>query len=998
MSSEFEVQPIQRYFYFKTTRIIIMQADKAKDFFIRIDDQLLQLWKGVLDYNVLSPQIANGDCSAMYMAEDKATGKKVAMKTMSLTWMQDHKNILDSEVEAINKLSPTGITPTLLRIPFRTRTNVYMPLELCNCGSLDYYVHYKGPFSEDLIRDIVEGVATHLKNMHEMNILHRNLKASHILVHMDDRGAVTYKLMGFQFFKDLSKDKAVSSIWSPGYNAPETTGEHEYGFPADIWSFGIIIYFLATGCIPVELDDQFVSKLRLGQPLVFPAELSLSKELIDLITKCLCYKPEGRLTAAKILEHPFTLGQTLAVEDITNKVKPIAEPLTTALGEMHIDNEPVTLEEKKVVPPVQKLSSREQLELIKTDFYKYFKYVVESEGKQEILKVEKKDKLDPYVPLEKLEFSHGGFSEIYLCCHKETKQKLARKVINVSKITEPQIAHLMIGEIEIMLTLKESPFTIELVDYFIYENTLNMILEYCNGGDLDSYVRTLAYNKKILPLEELKLIAWNVACGLNDMHMRKMMHRDIKPKNVLVIKDKDGDDGKLIDVKLCDYGLGKKVDFQSSFTGSTVLGTFEYFAPELYQLMEKLVSGEEITVRYNEKIDVWSYGVLLYFTAYGKTPMEPPGSRYNVIKKKQIIYHSAPGIPESFLDLIRNCLIFDSKHRPSFGEILKHPFFSIVTITKRPRLYPYSVGKLIGESAKGTTKVHEVKKGKQVFALKSMHMEIADKKYLEGEVDTLLKLKNCKNVVRLHDYFLCNNIFYLVMDYYPGGNLEKFVFEKGKKRQNLSVDQQVFVAYEVLRAIKDIHAHNIIHRDINPKNIVITTDPGRITIKSLALCDFGFAKVLLAGSEAHTIIGTYKSPELILPEYQGKHDNSTDIWSFGMLLYFILFGVHLTSLLGSKSIDFYRKGIFPFDEKRLEGASNELFTIMVKCLQPNPKDRPKAEDLLKHETFKIFNNQFSHYLHLVKYQILIQTGQLHHIKCENKPVINIRKSMMKDQV
>jgi serine/threonine protein kinase len=151
--------------------------------------------------------------------------------------------------------------------------------------------------------------------------------------------------------------------------------------------------------------------------------------------------------------------------------------------------------------------------------------------------------------------SKGGFSEVYRCKHKGTNEVFILKKIKTDAMAEAKIPLLLLGEIEIMITLRESPFSIELVDYFVYANDLYLVCEYCNGGDLDDYVRKYRIKEqKTLSLEELKLIAWNIACGLRDMHKQNLIHRDVKPKNILLIKAKGNSAKNILDVKMCDFG------------------------------------------------------------------------------------------------------------------------------------------------------------------------------------------------------------------------------------------------------------------------------------------------------------------------------------------------------------------------------------------------------------------------------------------------------------
>ena len=552
-----------------------------------------------------------------------------------------------------------------------------------------------------------------------------------------------------------------------------------------------------------------------------------------------------------------------------------------------------------------------------------------------------------------METSHyllEDFSEVHLCTHKDTKQVYILKVVLTSKMTDKKIADLLLGEIEIMLALNESPFSIGLLDYFVHKNNLCLIIDYCNGGDLDNYVReTIRSRKKPLNVEELRLIAWNVGCGLRDMHAKNIIHRDIKPKNILVVKDVDG---KMIDIKLCDYGLSRKLEEQHG-KASTILGTFDYFAPELFKIMEQMMNGDEQD-KYDEAVDVWSYGVLLYFSLYGKTIMESPSSKNKVVKQHIISYYSLAGVPEGLVNLIKRCLEFDPKNRPRFQQLMQDPFFQTVDLVPRKSLAPYVQGKLIGEGI--NSKIYEGKNGKRTCVLKTLPCSSEDSKRVPAEINTMCNLRGADNIVKLHDYFIYNNLVYLVMENYPGGNLESFIWEKEKKHQIIPITQQIFIAYSVLNGINEIHKRQMIHRDIHPKNVLLKTDPSRNSVTEVAVSDFGFAKVLIEGNYANTKLGSYQSPELTLPEYQRKHDAKTDIWSYGMLVYFILFGIHAHDFMENKPMKMYREGEIKFNTKR-PNLSLELINLMKSCLVPDSTKRPSAIELLKLDIFKPFCKQ-----------------------------------------
>eukprot|EP00826_Nyctotherus_ovalis_P055172 TRINITY_DN7312_c0_g1_i2.p1 TRINITY_DN7312_c0_g1~~TRINITY_DN7312_c0_g1_i2.p1 ORF type:complete len:425 (-),score=140.06 TRINITY_DN7312_c0_g1_i2:148-1422(-) len=414
-----------------------------------------------------------------------------------------------------------------------------------------------------------------------------------------------------------------------------------------------------------------------------------------------------------------------------------------------------------------------------------------------------------------------------------------------------------------------------------------------------------------------------------------------------------GKDGKVIDIKLADYGLGKKANMEI-LAGSTAAGTPRYFAPEIHELRGRLQRGDDPPKPYNEKVDVWSYGALLYFVVFGRTPTEN-SKILSVVMKNRAISSYPPYSPkyEDYMKLVRRCLEFDPDKRPSFRKILRDGFFSKVYIRKAAKIYPYALGKRIAKGHR--TEVYEAKRQGKVFAVKVVDMKGQEKKMkqIKEEVMTQARLSNSANAVRLYDYFEHDAKLYLVMKHYSGGDLQQFVFEQEKKCRPLEAAQQVLVAREVLKALSDMHARNVIHRDVCPKNVVLVTDPKRSVIKELALCDYGFAKVLLGDEETNTVIGTYKSPELAFPQFGQQYNSMTDIWSFGMLLYFVMFGLHRYDLPEFALPTAEKELVFDWeaDVAKRPGISKELYMIMVRCLKYKPSERPTAPQLLKESIF-----------------------------------------------
>jgi len=156
--------------------------------------------------------------------------------------------------------------------------------------------------------------------------------------------------------------------------------------------------------------------------------------------------------------------------------------------------------------------------------------------------------------------------------------------------------------------------------------------------------------------------------GLNYLHLQSITHRDLKPENILLVsKDKN-----CFDVKISDLGFAQEFNREDGETMTLVLGSPLYMAPELVN-----------SKPYNEKVDVWSLGVITYQLLCGKTPFESRNLKridYN-IKYKAIRFENTEvehwsTISQDAKDFILACLERNPEKRPSVAELFNMPWIT----------------------------------------------------------------------------------------------------------------------------------------------------------------------------------------------------------------------------------------------------------------------------------------------------------------------------------
>ena len=253
------------------------------------------------------------------------------------------------------------------------------------------------------------------------------------------------------------------------------------------------------------------------------------------------------------------------------------------------------------------------------------------------MEVVREDEINDYFKEE--EIGSGGGGRVYKA---SKKTFYALKKMNIKKNSLSDFKH-FIGEYEI-INMLDHPNVIKSFGIFLSSPSKppTIILEYCQSN-LQNVIKNKTFSK-----EMIVFAIYQIAEGMKYVHFRKVIHRDLKPNNILV--DSNGT------IKICDFGISKLMTIEEQTT-TLGPGTQKFMAPEI-------INEEEV---YNEKVDVYSFGVVLFFIlSSGEMPK---------IKLFDIPNGKKAEIPEYFTTfakkLIYECWNLDPNERPSFDEILK---------------------------------------------------------------------------------------------------------------------------------------------------------------------------------------------------------------------------------------------------------------------------------------------------------------------------------------
>ncbi|KAK8468159.1 hypothetical protein PHAVU_007G241300 [Phaseolus vulgaris] len=247
----------------------------------------------------------------------------------------------------------------------------------------------------------------------------------------------------------------------------------------------------------------------------------------------------------------------------------------------------------------------------------------------------------------------GSFGKVYKGRRKHTGQTVAMKFIMKHGKTEKDI-HNLRQEIEILRKLKHGNI-IQMLDSFESPQEFCVVTEFAQGELFE-----ILEDDKCLPEEQVQAIAKQLVKALHYLHSNRIIHRDMKPQNILI--------GAGSVVKLCDFGFARAMSTNTVVLRSIkdivcFTGTPLYMAPELVREQP-----------YNHTVDLWSLGVILYELFVGQPPFYT-NSVYALIRhivKDPVKYPDR--MSPNFKSFLKGLLNKAPESRLTWPALLEHPF------------------------------------------------------------------------------------------------------------------------------------------------------------------------------------------------------------------------------------------------------------------------------------------------------------------------------------
>jgi serine/threonine protein kinase len=273
----------------------------------------------------------------------------------------------------------------------------------------------------------------------------------------------------------------------------------------------------------------------------------------------------------------------------------------------------------------------------------------------------------------------GSFGEVYLSKKKGRNELFATKKIDRKTADKPSFKKYLDNEIDILNHINH-PNIVKLECIKRTASNYYIVMEYINGGGLSECLKKyMEKHKKAFPEEIVQHLMRQIISGINYLHSKKIIHRDLKLDNIMVNFDSENDKENLnmlkAKIKIIDFGFATRLTAEKNDLTYSAVGSPINMDPIILEKFSKK-KDVNLNIGYDEKADIWSIGTVCYELLIGKAVFNAKTMNDLVDKVEKGSYSIPKSVSKEVVSFLNGMLQYDAKYRLNAEELLKHPFLT----------------------------------------------------------------------------------------------------------------------------------------------------------------------------------------------------------------------------------------------------------------------------------------------------------------------------------